>query len=556
MSSAAPHPEWIEILYRPKSGRDHLGLGEVSSAEYMQALSPSINALTYHPRYHSLYTFLVDEFWRRDELPRTRAAFREFFRPREWAFSLAAHFCTQHSDMFGIVGSGTTDPLARSDAVSFSYDPDYIKSDFGGYGLYYGTVIAELGYVYPGGIGLPTPVDIPTERGQELAAGFRKEVEDTSYYRNFFGKAHSDLPADVLTEYRAKSCLCQGKRKDAADRGILLDGFLHGGGDERAHSRRESLRLFLDIARQTEDEKLDELAFRELLFFGASGSGAGYLPSAELAAHHVRWRYFQAREYYVYALNGLWSHLCTWGREAGGDVRPLALSAVWEHLDQVLDFDALAGLLEVTPPALTAGSPFNDLLGWLRELAGAGEGSFDAACSLEAPVQEARLYHLGQSRWKEPCVQVSGMLTMLALAYLRFSAPELQAEEEWRFARFGKPDRLSIGRFVADVRARLADPGLTIGALAHWLYAEYVIRQHQLVAFRKLPDDTFRFRYEEGGLRFFSDSSLATDFGFTDPRFDALGTTAHELGLCGSLYEEGHGLTPDGERLLKEGDVL
>lgn len=555
MSSISPHPEWIEILYRPKSGRDHLGLGEVSSAEYMVALSPSINALTYHPRYHSLYTFLVDEFWRRDELPRTRAAFREFFRPREWAFSLAAQFCAQHGDMFGIVGSGTTEPLAHTDAASFSYDPDYIKSDFGGYGLYYGTVMAELGFVYPGGIGLPTPVDIPTERGQELAAAFRKEIEHTSYYRDFFGHAHGEVPADVLAEYTLKSCLCQGKRADAADRGILLDGFLHAGGDERAHSRRESLRLFLDIASQTEGEKLDALAFRELLFFGESRSGAHYAPSAELALHHVRWRYFQAREYYVYALNGLWSHLCGWGRQVGGDVRPLALNAVWEHLDEALDFDALADLLEVAPPGLTASSPFGDLLRWLLDLADAGENSFDEACSLAAPVQESRLYHLGQSRWKEPCVQVSGMLTLLALAYLRFSAPELQAEEEWRFARFGEPDRLSIGRFVSDVQARRADPGLTIGAFVHWLYAEYVIRQHQLVAFRKLPDDTFRFRFEEGGLRFFSDPALATEFGFTDPRFDAMGTTAHELGLCGSLYEDDHPLTPDGERLLEEGDL-
>jgi hypothetical protein len=385
LSSATPRPEWIEILYRPKGGRDHLGLGEVSSAEYIAALSPSINALTFHPRYHSLYTFLVDEFWRRDDLPRTRAAFCDFFRPREWAYSLAAQFCTKHHDMFGVVGSGTTEPLAHSDAPSFSYDPNYIQSDFGGYGLYYGTVIAELGFVYPGGIGMPTPVDIPTERRQELAAAFRSEIESTTYYRDFFGQDHTEIPEDVLAEYTGKSCLCQSQYVSTADRPILLDGFLHSGGEERALSRRESLRLFLDVAQQTDGVALSPMAFRELLFFGQSAGGSSYQATADLAAHHVRWRFFQAREYYVFALNGLWSHLCRWGREVGGDVRPVALDAIWDHLDEALDFDGFAGLLEVAPPGLTRDSRFEDLLAWLREEAGSGEADFDAACTIAAP---------------------------------------------------------------------------------------------------------------------------------------------------------------------------
>ena len=55
-------------MYPPKVGRDHLGLDSVSSDQILPTLSPAINVLTFHPRYHSFYTFLLDEFWRRDRL--------------------------------------------------------------------------------------------------------------------------------------------------------------------------------------------------------------------------------------------------------------------------------------------------------------------------------------------------------------------------------------------------------------------------------------------------------------------------------------------------------
>ena len=523
----------------------------------MAALSPSVNALTPHPRYHSLYTFLVDEFWRRDDLPRTRSAFREFFRQREWAYSLAAQFCSSHRDMTGIVGSGTTGPLSQSGAEVFSYDPDYIVSDFGGYGLYYYYVMTDLGFIYPGGIGMPTPVDIPSERGKELAAAFRAEIAETDYYKDFFSGPQVDLPKDVLAEYAGTGCLCQGKREDAADRRLILRASLQEGGAERAHARRESLRLFLDLAKQSDGHALTEADFRELLYFGADTNGTTFAPKPALLVHSRRWRLFQAREYYVFALNGLWSHLCGWGREMGGDVVPLSLEAIWEHLDEAIDFEGLAALLECEDPGLGSGDPLSALFEWLLSTASASSpDSFDACCSLAAPVQESSLHRLAMTSWKKPCVQVSGMLTMLALIYLRYSPPELSAREDWVFATFGEPDRLSIARFVADVRRKLAESTCTIGGLLRWLMKEYVVRQHQLVAFRKLPDDTFRFRFEGGGMRFFSDPALAIEFGFTDPRLYAMGTTVHELGLCGNLYEEEHGLTADGVQLLEQGDVV
>ncbi len=59
-------PQRIAKMYASKSGQDHLGLGSVSSDQILSYLSPGINVLTIHSRYHSFYVFLLDEFWRRD----------------------------------------------------------------------------------------------------------------------------------------------------------------------------------------------------------------------------------------------------------------------------------------------------------------------------------------------------------------------------------------------------------------------------------------------------------------------------------------------------------
>ena len=91
VTSAIPH--WTAEFRRPASGLDHLGLGSVSSAQILTRLVPGINVQSTHPRYHAFYAFLLDEFWRRDGLPRDRSAWREFFRPRAFAFSVASNLC-------------------------------------------------------------------------------------------------------------------------------------------------------------------------------------------------------------------------------------------------------------------------------------------------------------------------------------------------------------------------------------------------------------------------------------------------------------------------------
>ena len=81
-----------------------------------------------------------------------------------------------------------------------------------------------------------------------------------------------------------------------------------------------------------------------------------------------------------------------------------------------------------------------------------------------------------------------------------------------------------------------------------------MISQHERVATAKLSTtgDTFRFRREAGRLRFFPKGAQA---GMNNSRFNALATVLFELGWCGYMYEENHGLSAEGEKMRMAGDL-
>ncbi len=553
--SLTAQPQWIAKMYPSSGGMDHLGLGSVSSDQILPSLSPGINVLTIYPRYHSFYVFLLDEFWRRDRL-RNRTAWMHFFRPRDFIFSVGVFLCDQpeHEKDVAAVGKQKTAPLARQELSVYAYSAhtDYIKSEWGGYGLYYRSVMMELGLLYPGGPGFPYPMDLPTEYGKQVAAAFRQAVQDTEYYRHYFDHDATEVPVAIIKDYIRSACLCQLQVPTAPDRPLLLDAFLHGGEESLAKARRETFQLLLDIAAQTIGTNVEQDAFRQLLYFQAAENGAVYHPQPPLETVYHRWRYYQAREYYAFALNALWSYLCSWGLSQGGDFHPLPLEQFWQQLDEGLKFDRLAAQLHITGPDLDADGRFVDLLQWLLTIVGTDQAGFDAACTLDTPLNEQRLYRLALQHREDPHIMIAGMLTLLSLIYLRFDVPAHWQHPAWVISRMGQDGRLSVADFLQVLRYRLQSHTTTIRQVAQWLYNDYIILQHQLVASSKLPENTFRFQREGNQLRFFR---LENSLGFMDSRFNALSTTMHELGLCGNLSQWQHPLAQDGLRLLAEGDL-
>jgi len=547
-------PQWLAKMYAPMPGRDHLGLGSVSAGQILPSLSPGINVLTIHPRYHSLYTFLLDEFWRR-ELPQTRKAWVRFYRPREFIFSLGCYLCPhpEHGEMGNIIGGAKTSPLARSDAEAFDTTTEYIKSPLGGYGSVYRSVIAEMGLVLPSGRGLPLPVDVPTELGKEVAEAFRSAVKDTEYYQRYFDKDKVLVPREVVVEYGSKACHCQLRNHESPDRSYLLDLFLHRGGEEQARARRQTLRMMLDIGKQTTGLALNEDEFRLLLYFGESSARRKYVPVPDVLSTYSHWRLYQAREYYAFALTGLWYHLCEWGLVEKGDVRPIEIQRFWDHLDQSgLNFRALAALAGTEAPDINSRSAFKSLLGWLASTRSQGEAGLSGLWNHEFPLSEDRLVQIASSNRGSPSALVAGMIALLGRVYLRFSDKELRHQEEWAIARMGGGERLSLDLFIRRVENLISSGSVSILDFAREIYSDYIILQHQLVAAGKMPYNTYRFRRDGNLLLFYSHEN---SIGFNSARFSSLSTTVHELGLSGDLTQEDHFLTLDGARLLEEGDL-
>lgn len=545
-------PQWIAKMYPGKTGRDHLGLGSVSSDKILPVLSPGINVLTVHPRYYSFYTFLLDEYWRRDR-PRSEKAWEDFYRPRECIFSIGAYLCDrpQHNNVRNIVGGQKTAPLADQQLNVYDSQLDYIDSRLGGYGLYYRSVIAEMGLIYPGGAGFPYPVDVPSKKGKEVAEAFRRAVRDTRYYRDYFDRDSAKVPIAVVREYIRRACLCQLQIPNSSDRALLLDTFLHAPDEKQAAARRATFRLFLDIADQTRGYAIDEHAFRQLLYFRATENGAKYKPRDAVIDVYLRWRMYQAREYYAYALNALWYYLCEWGIQQGGTVRHIPLQNFWNHLNDALKFDKLAKQFGMDKPNLQTSSSFKNLLAWLSRSVGATQADFDAKCKLNSRINEHRLY-AAILEDDDPAVMVAGMIAMLGLIYLRFGQPEYRLRQEWEICQMGAGNRLSLDMFIQELRRRFENSTPTIGNVARWIYSEYVILQHQLIANSKLPENTFRFQRDGDRLIFYK---LDNRIGFSNSRFEALSTTIHELGLCGDFAQPDHSLTLDGKRLLADGDL-
>ena len=502
----AVRPQWTEKLYPPSEGQDHLGLGSVSSDQILPRLSPGIVVQTVHPRYWSFYTFLLDEFWHRD-LPRTRQSFSSFYRPREAIFAIGAHLCDrpehhQFGALSAIVGSIKAGAAARRDLDVYDARFDYIKGVLGGYGLYYSASIATTGLTLPALRAAGLPFDTPTPEGHAVADAFRAAIADTQYYREYFDHDDAQVPNEVVVEYIRAACLCQLQVDTAPDRPLLRDVFLHAGED--ATERRATMRFLLDLADQTAEHALNQDRYRQLIYYHADGDGAAWTPRDHSVRTARRWRLYQAREYFSFALNCLWRYLAEWGQdriEVSGDA--VAVADWWAYVDTALDFAPLTAAFGIDSSGLASNSTLTELTTWAVGAA-AADGDLDAAWDSTPAISEHTLY-----RWAdqsdEPAV-IPAALCILALVAARIGAPGTQAAyaDDWDICLDGGISRLALNRFFTQWR-RQSMAGLTLADAARWLIDDYVIRQHERIATTKLAQsgDTFRFRRHGDQLRFF-----------------------------------------------------
>lgn len=546
-------PVWGARAFAPKSGQDHLGLGSVSSDRILPALSPGINVLTVHPRYWSFYSWVLDEFWAAD-LPRTRASFVSFYRPREAIFSMACHVCDapEHATIAGNV-NGSRRISAKVNDPNFDPQFDYIKEPLGGYGLYYRSAMELTGVLVVASPANGFPVDAPTPIGRALAEAFRSTVAGTEVARRLTKNNVSEaVSREDLVEFARRGCLCQLRAEDAHDLPLLRDLFLHAGTPAEVASRAQTLRMLLDLSTCRPAGPLLQDDFRQLVYFRQL-DGSNYVPRPELVDVARRWRVYQGREYFAYVFNRLLRWVSRRGLAATDDgLTVLPKAELWALVDDAVDGSSQGDGLGINLPVVDAGTRASSLLeGLLAEV----DTSPDAngIWPRAEGVDEHALYTACREHDEDDGRTLAALLAMVLLLRERFGVPSraLEYANEQVLLAEGGSLRIGMARFMHQLNQRmLRNP--TLGELARWLIEDFVIVQHERVATAKLPDDTYRVRRIGDAVRFFAQESPAV---FNDSRFRALSTTVHELGWVSTFNESDRELTESGQRLLLDGDL-
>jgi hypothetical protein len=525
---AKGEPDWLEPSFRITPGADPLGLQTVTTDRIIPRVLPGILALSERARYISFYAWLLGRYadQRRSA---TYEQLSHYVKTHEFELAIAVRLCPRGCGSspiganragWGFVGSH--DPYPRDESV---------KSSMGGYGLYYATPMREFGLTAAAGTSLggdPIPIDVLRRDDDHAVAvekAFAAAVGETRYVRDHMDGSEP-IPRDVLVEYAEKACLCRlGEHPDeqVALRAALFEPSPHQRPDD-VRLRREGFALFLSLAgteRWTDydDSQLRRSLWREFWRLQPPGTVRGRVLA--------RWAALAAANFMHEAITHLW-------RDCGPRLRRAAPpEGLTREAMRVLLREMAVG--EVTLPDGTrlTGSP--------------GETTGDVIARIHVGLGSDADLTVLRDTVRSDHTTFSGTVLLLALL-THLPDPEAVDSAWGQIAAIDgewQPGPLRLRRRL-DVHLESTP---TLGDTVQWLCETLVIRTHELIAGSKLPDFTFRFRWEAGRLRFYDH-----DFNWVGPghiRSWTMGQLSRDLGFC-ELAEDGCRLTSDGEAFVAE----
>ncbi|MDX3354819.1 hypothetical protein PV703_16205 [Streptomyces sp. ME01-24h] len=555
---SVPAPAWIEASLNLKEGRDPLGLQTTTQDRLMPVLLPGILELSRRARYFSFHAFLLAEY-RDRHLAADGNSLSAFIRRREWEYGLAVLRCPRRCGSSPVgarklsglaMGPG---PYARGESV---------ESAFGGYGLYYRSPMAEFALVARAGTSLggrPIPIDVlyNTDRARRLADTFRSAVEHTAYYQRAMW-TNDDLLADTLDEYAQVACLCRlrelPEERDAvhaalfgtdapaaegAETAIGDDGELLGIGEGPAamgevfseagvRQRRLSVGHYLTLLDAVPSIVASETAYRDALWSQ---------PTPRSDAHAVvagQWAALIAKDVWQEALCSIWSEFCRAGLTR---TRDLGRGLTWDETRRVAAGLA-AGKPDLDPTSLTTA---------LAAQLAAGTLAVPDTDGTDVDMANAPLDDLRRLTSRLDTAS-SGLVVLLELA----RRMESRAGDGWQQAAAIRSGwQPSIAGIAAALRTHLASSP-TVADTLWWLVSRFVIPVHERIAYSKLPELTFRFRWEDNLLCFY-DHGVGR-FPLAAVRNAPLASLTWDLGLWSEADDERRPatLTTRGMRFVEE----
>jgi len=518
-------PEWIERSVEPTLGADPLGLQTITTDRLMPRIAPGILALSDRARYFSFYAFLVREAARLRISD--QASLSHFIKAREYELALAVELCPRRCGS-GPNGANAARPEVRKPISAFPRR-ESVESHLGGYGLYYRSPMRTMGLVAPAGTPYKDsvlPVDVLfDERADAIAEAFSSVTADTEYIRRYFGGTEP-VPRDVIVEYSARACLCRldemTVEREAIRTAILTRGTVEPTDDVDA--RRQAFALVLKFVADGRRVDFDRALRAAVWTTFEHDAPRGETPWSRALG---RWAALAGRDYTQEAIANLWVDAGSalqkadagWGVDRDGirdGLRRLVDAGTFSVLGHPITVDPERATVDFRTDVIGAsrGAGLSDVVGWAT-----GDGSALAGLSL------------------------------LFSIYDRI--PEnLDLPSDWRhFAAISgdrQPGLLRLGFEISQHLER--NPSLldTMG----WAVQHLVLLPHEWTANSKVPEFTFRFRWEAGRLLFFSYFAQPFGrFGLNDIHARSLTSLSLDLGLLARV-DGGYLVTDDGEGFM------
>lgn len=517
-------PSWLEPTFNLKAGADPLGQQTVTTDRIIGRLLPGVLALSERARYISFYSWLLATYADQRLAP-SSAQLSRYIKEREFEFAVAARLCPRGCGSSPIGANSasrwfvqTTDPYPRRESV---------ESHLGGYGLYYATPMRVLGLIAPAGTLLgdePTRIDVlqpSSEHATALAAAFHEAVADTEYVRSYMASSEP-IPRDVLVEYSERACLCR-LEDHVAERDALRRAFFeHSDGQipSEVNVRRSAFALFIALAHGERWTDYSDDRFRRAIWSAWAGRSGHGLDRPTLAA----WAALATTNLVHDAVTTLWMDAGPRLR-AAAPVEGLHREAVSRLVAAMATGEVIAGKAAIVADPRMATAAFIERLALLGR-------SPEFVPEVHAAARSEATTLAG----------VTLLLSVLAsLPPAEGLEPEFRAvasiDGEWQ------PSPLHLRRLLDEHLG--ASPGL--GETTAWLMERLVLRPHEAIASSKLPDFTFRFRWDAGRLRFYDHP-----FNWVWPgniRAWTLAQLTRDLGLA-ELRADGYEATEDGRRFL------
>lgn len=528
-----PLAQWLERSLHDTAGQDPLGFNTISLDRILPQLMPGVLQLSERARYFSIYSWMLWEFARRKR-PATSDELDRFIRRREFELCLAIKLCT-HCYGEAAIGSRRAGPRVTAGDDPFMRGGQSVDTPKGGFGLYYRSPLQDLGAVVRAGTplgeeGETTPIEIlrPGDvRAIAAAEAFHDAIKETIYY-DHYERNNEPIPRSVMQNLAESACLCRlpfrTAERDAVRRLLFEPANDITSVVEACRTRRRGFALFLSLVAENPRVAADTGEFWQGLISSFEDNPHATGPRADTVAS---WAALAMKECMQETMCSVWTEFCRKGVQQQG-LEGMTQDQLRGMIHQLAHADqALAGI-ELSLSSDEPAQATHDRL---------------AAAAAELDWNTVRAWTAQQN------TAASGMAAMLILAD-RVPAPGSVHPLWHEIARRGSEHQDGLLAIVGLLRNRLHTAS-TVGELMNWVVRRFIMGPHEVIAYSKLPNATFRFSWDEAGhLRFFTPGGGGLGrFSPSDDRRAAMATLSADLGYWG-WDQEVPRLTDDGRRFV------